>query len=324
MLRIIPKEHPQPEIHKLLLGGIAPRPIALVSTLSDKGVPNLSPFSFFNCFGSNPPIVAFSPSRRGRDAAFKDTYNNIISSRECVIQSVTYDMVEQINLASTEFPPDDNEFEKCGLTPVKSEIVKPPRVKESPFQMECKLRDMMSYGEGGASANIAICEVMLIHIAEDILADGLIQPQLIDLVARMSGDYYCRASGDAVFQVTKPVSKKNIGYDKLPEYIKESFIYSANSLGKFGNTEKIPDDEEVDQFIYEINSMNLTGFECNEQAFQRYRRQKDFRKMLKTVLMLSVNDKKKKMFLELTAKCALERNDTEFAWKTAVYAGRIK
>jgi flavin reductase (DIM6/NTAB) family NADH-FMN oxidoreductase RutF len=324
MLHINPKEKTQPEIHRLMLGGVGPRPIALVSTLSEDGIPNLSPFSFFNAFGSNPPIIAFSASRRGRDGTYKDTYNNLIKSKECVVQAVTYDMVEQISLASTEYPPGTDEFIKSGLTPVDSEIVKPKRVKESPFQMECILRDMMSYGEGGASANLAICEVVMFHAAEDIFRDGLIQPDLIDLVSRMSGDYYCRASGDSIFRVAKPVLKKGIGVDNLPEYIKNSFIYSSNNLGKFANTEKIPSKEEADQFIYEISSLNLTSFECDEQAFFRYMRHKDHVKMLKVLLSSKLkNDQRKKMYLELTAKVALENDDTEFAWKTSVYSGSV-
>jgi len=210
MLHFEPKDLPQPELHKILLGGVAPRPIALVSSLSEDGIPNLSPFSFFNAFGSNPPIIAFSPSRRGKDASFKDTYNNLIRTRECVVQSVTYNMVEQISLASTEYSSEVNEFEKCGLTPVDSDIVKPKRVKESPFQMECKIRDIMSYGEGGASPNIFICEVLKFHVAEDIFKNGIIHPDLIDLVSRMSANFYCRASGFAVFEVEKPIAKKGI------------------------------------------------------------------------------------------------------------------
>src|SRR5512135_3512319 len=158
MLHIEPKDVTVHEVHRLLLGGVGPRPIALVSTISREGILNLTPFSFFNAFGSNPPIIAFSPSRRGRNATLKDTYHNLMDNGECVVQSVTYPMVEQISLASTEYPPEVDEFEKSGLTPIYSDLVKPKRVKESPFQMECKLREMHSFGEGGSSANIAICE----------------------------------------------------------------------------------------------------------------------------------------------------------------------
>ncbi len=254
MLHFTPKELPVPKVHQFLIGGVAPRPIALVSTLSKDGIPNLSPFSFFNVFGANPPIVAFSPSRRGRDFSLKDTYHNIVETKECVIQTVTYPMVEQVSLASTQYKSEVNEFEKSGLTPIESDIVKPFRVKESPFQMECKLLEMKSYGEGGASANIAICEVLKFHIAEDIIRDGIIQPDLLDPVARMSGaNFYTRASGNAVFTVVQPTTKIGIGYDELPEFMKVSNIYSANNLAKFANIEVIPSKEEVEKLIDEIN-----------------------------------------------------------------------
>ncbi len=324
MLHFEPKDFPQPHIHRILLGGIGPRPIALVSSLSEDGIPNLTPFSFFNVFGSNPPIIAFSPARRGKDATLKDTYNNLVKTKECVVQSVTYNMVEQISLASTEYPPEVNEFEKSGLTPIDSDIVKPKRVKESPFQMECKVRDVMSYGEGGGSANIFICEVLKFHIAEDIFKNGIIQPDLIDLVSRMSADYYCRASGNAVFEVEKPVLKKGIGYDNLPVFIKESDVYTANNLGRFANMEKLPDENEVAKFIDEIKRTKSENLETSVEAFYRYQRHNNYNYMLKTILSLEKeNHPKLKMLIELTAKTALEAKDINFAWKTALYAGKF-
>ncbi|MBS4035554.1 MAG: flavin reductase family protein [Ignavibacterium sp.] len=323
MKHFIPKELTQPEVHKLLLGGVGPRPIALVSTVSKNGVNNLTPFSFFNAFGSNPPVVAFSPSRRGKDASLKDTYNNLFETKECVINSVTYSMVEQISLASTEYPPEVDEFLKSGLTPIDSDIVKPKRVKESPFQMECKLLEIRSFGDGGAAANIAICEVLKFHIAEDLFVNGVIHPNKIDLVARMSANFYCRAFGDAIFEIEKPIGKKGIGYDNLPDFIKQSFIYSANNLGKFGNTETIPSDKEVDDFINQMNNEKPVNYESGEEAFYRYQRDGNYRYMLKASIEILQSDKTKaKQFLELTAKAALESNDSDFAWKTAIYAGR--
>jgi len=328
MLHFEPKDLPQPQVHKIMLGGIAPRPIALVSSLSEDGIPNLTPFSFFNAFGSNPPIVAFSPARRGRDGSLKDTYNNLVKTRECVVQSVTYDMVEQISLASTEYSPDVNEFEKSGLTPVDSDLVKPKRVKESPFQMECKVRDVMSYGEGGGSANIFICEVLKFHVAEDIFKNGIIHPDLIDLVSRMSANFYCRASGQSVFEVEKPVSKKGIGYDNLPFFMKESHIYSGNNLGKFANIEKLPTDEEVEKFIIEVNDRKFENYEPTEGAFYRYQRNNNFHYMLKAVLDMEKENQsqkfqeKLKTLFELTAKAALESIDINFALMTALYAGK--
>ncbi len=323
MFHIEPKDVTVPEVHRLLLGGIGPRPIALVSTLSKDGVPNLTPFSFFNVFGANPPIIAFSPSRRGRDATLKDTYYNLMDSGECVVQSVTYPMVEQISLASTEYDPKINEFEKSGLTPVDSDLVKPKRVKESPFQMECRLREMRSFGEGGASANMAICEVIKFHVAEDIFRDGFIHPDLIDLAARMSANFYCRASGNSIFEVEKPTLKLGIGYDQLPDFIKNSDIYSGNNLGKFGLIEQIPTEKEVDEFIKQVEQKEIQSFEPTLEAFYRYQRHNDIEKMLKASIELKKSGYQKfKMLFELTAKCALELNDIRFAWKTSLYAGR--
>jgi flavin reductase (DIM6/NTAB) family NADH-FMN oxidoreductase RutF len=324
MLHYEPTDLSIPEIHRLLLGGVGPRPIALVSTISEYGVINLSPFSFFNAFGANPPMIAFSPSRRGRDASLKDTYQNLIATKECVVQAVTYSMVEQINLASTEYPSDVNEFTKSGLTPIDSDLVKPKRVKESPFQMECKLVDMKSYGNKGVSANIAICEVLKIHVAKDIFSDGIIDPQKIDLIGRMSGNYYCRASGTAIFEVEKPLHTKGIGYDQLPEFIKESHVYSANNLGKFGKIERIPDNTEVKEFINSLNADTENFFEEGLNAFYRYQRTANYKLMMKSALKISESDhKKSKYLIELTAKCALENNDTDFAWKSALYVDQL-
>ncbi len=323
MFHIEPKDVTVPEVHRLLLGGIGPRPIALVSTLSKDGIPNLTPFSFFNVFGANPPIIAFSPSRRGRNATLKDTYYNLMDNGECVVQSVTYPLVEQISLASTEYDPGINEFAKCGLTPVDSDLVRPKRVKESPFQMECKLREMRSFGEGGASANMAICEVLKFHIAEDIFRDGIIHPDLIDLAARMSSNFYCRASGEAIFEVEKPTLKLGIGYDQLPDFIKNSDIYTGSNLGKFGNIEEIPSEKDVDEFISLFKQKEIQAFEPTIEAFYRYERHNDIEKMLKAAIELKKQAYVKyNILFELTARCALNQNDIQFAWKTALYAGR--
>ncbi len=325
MLHYIPKDLPVPKLHQLLLGGIGPRPIALVSTISEDGILNLTPFSFFNCFGSNPPIIAFSPSRRGRDGSFKNTYLNLMNNKECVVQSVTYSMVNQINLASTEYPPEVDEFVKSGLTPMDSELVKPKRVKESPFQMECIMREMRSFGEGGASPNIAICEVLKLHVAEDIVKDGVIHPDDIDLVGRMSANYYSRASGESIFELVQPKFEIGVGYDLLPDFIKQSHIYSANNLGAFGTSQQIPTYVEVEKFIHDYGHINIENFEATEEAFFRYQRQNDFKSMLKAALIFLDNKKPKgRMYLELTAKSAIENKDYEFAWKVALYAGKLK
>jgi len=320
MLHYEPKDLSTREVHRLLLGGVAPRPIALVSTISKDGINNLSPFSFFNAFGANPPIVAFSPSRRGRDATLKDTYNNLIETKECVIQSVTHSMVEQVNLTSAEFSPDIDEFVKSGLTPINSDIVKPKRVKESPFQMECKLIEMKSFGEQGASANLAICEVLIFHVAEDLFTDGIIDPVKIDLVARMSGDFYLRAGSD-VFVLKMPGTKKCIGYDQIPEHIIKSEIYSANDLGKFGNSESIPIQEEVDSFIKKIMAEKINDFEESTEAFLRYQSSEDYYRMLKAALGTKENQSRN---VELAVKYALQKDDMDFAWKAAMFVKNIK
>ncbi len=324
MFHYEPKDLNVREVHRLLIGGIGPRPIALVSTLSEDGIPNLSPFSFFNVFGANPPVLAFSPSRRGRDKSFKDTYNNLIRTKECVVQVVTYPIIEQVNLASAEYPSDINEFIKSGLTPLDSDIVNPKRVKESPFQMECKLLKMQSFGDGRSSANISICEVLKFHIAEDIFKDGIIHPELIDLVGRMSANFYTRAKG-FLFETEQPRIKKSIGYDSLPELIKNSIIYSANDLGKFATTEKVPSEEEVILFVNEIKKETFESFESSEGAFYRYKEQNDYKKMLIVAINLSKeNHPRSKRFFELTAKSALENNDIDFGWKTAMYIDKLK
>ena len=320
MLHYEPKDLSVPEVHKLLLGGVAPRPIALVSTLSRDGINNLSPFSFFNAFGANPPIVAFSPSRRGKDASFKDTYNNLVKSMECVIQAVTHSMVEQISLASAEFSPETDEFVKAGLTPIDSDLVKPKRVKESPFHLECKVLEIKSFGDGGASTNLTICEVVKFHVAEDLFTNGIIDPLKIDLVARMSGNFYSRASA-GVFEVEKPIGKKCIGYDQVPEHIRKSEIYSANDLGKFGNSESIPSDDDVKSFFQKLLQEKFEGFEEGYDAFLRYQRMNDYRKMLKAIINISEYRRRN---IELAVKCALQNDDMDFAWKVALSVKHIK
>lgn len=196
---------------KLLLGGVGPRPIALVSTISKEGISNLSPFSFFNAFGSNPPIVAFSPSRRGRDGSFKDTYYNLKETKECVIQAVPYNIVKQVNISSAEYPRGVDEFVESGLTPIDSVVVKPKRVKESPFQMECRLYDLIHLGDKPGSGVLAICEVLVFHVSENVFKDGSIHPDCLDLVGRNGGEFYTRASGAALFELPKPPNPNSSG-----------------------------------------------------------------------------------------------------------------
>lgn len=243
-----PANIPHSELHKLMLGAIAPRPIAFASTIDAEGRPNLSPFSFFNAFGVNPSTIIFSPSRRGRDNTTKDTFDNIRQVPEVVINAVTYSMVEQVSLASTEFPKGVNEFEKSGFTPLASEKVRPFRVMESPVQWECKVRQVIETGTGGGAANLVICEVLLVHVNKNVLNDeGLIDSRKIDLVGRMGGDYYVRAHGNALFEVEKPLSKPAIGIDSLPFNLKNSPLLTGNELGRLGSVEQIPSDTELNE-----------------------------------------------------------------------------
>ncbi len=237
------------EFHALLQGSIAPRPIAFVSTIDLQGNVNLSPFSFFNLFSTNPPILIFSPSRRVRDNTTKHTFENVREVPEVVIHVVGFDLVEQMSLASTEYDKGVNEFVKAGLTSVDSVQVKPPRVKEAPIAFECKVNEIKPLGEVGGSGNLVICEVIVAHISEDILdAGNRINPNKLDAVARLGGNWYSRASGDSLFQIPKPLRIKGIGVDQIPDEIKNSAILTGNNLGRLGNVEQLPSSEEVEEY----------------------------------------------------------------------------
>lgn len=316
MYSVEPKDLELPKRHGLLLGGVAPRPIAFVSTISKDGVNNLAPFSFFNAFGANPPTVAFSPARRGRDNTTKDTYQNLIDTKECVIHAVTFDIVQQMNLASAEFSRDVDEFVKAGFTPIDSDLVAPKRVKESPFQMECKLIQLLELGGHAGSGNLAICEVVKYHISEDIMTDGHIDPYKIDLVARNGGNYYTRANGDALFELAKPGMNIGMGYDKLPEYIKKSEIYTANDIGKLAGVEHLPTIDEVEEKFSEIEL-----FDAELNMYDRHARLGDYDTMLQIALSLRKKGLAKKSHFERAAKMALDFDDIHFACDVAVYSG---
>jgi flavin reductase (DIM6/NTAB) family NADH-FMN oxidoreductase RutF len=242
MITIDALNYDQRKLHRLLLGSVAPRPIAFASTIDKAGNPNLSPFSFFNAFGVNPSTLIFSPSRRGRDNTTKDTFENLREVPEVVINMVNFEMVQQMSLASSEYPKGINEFVKAGFTPLESESVKPFRVKESPVQFECKVRDIIETGDGPGAGSLVICEIVKMHINESVLDEkGEIDVLKIDLVGRMGGDYYVRTNGDAAFIVPKPLSKPGIGIDVLPESIKFNTLLSGNDLGRLGSLEKFPD-----------------------------------------------------------------------------------
>lgn len=268
-MRVKPKEIKTADLHSLMLYTIAPRPVAFASTIDKDDKPNLSPFSFFNAFGSNPPILVFSPARRVRNNTIKHTLENIYETMEVVINVVNYSMVQQASLSSCEFPKGINEFEKAGFTPLASEMIKPFRVKESPVQMECKVLKVIETGSEGGAANLIICEILLMHINDNILDENKkIDQNKIDLVARMGGNIYCRASGTALFSVEKPNLKLGIGIDQIPENIRHSHVLSGNDLGKLGNVEKLPSSEEINDFTQqpEVKKLRTTLQKDKEHA----------------------------------------------------------
>lgn len=231
-----------------MLGSIGPRPIAFASTIDADGSPNLAPYSFFNVFSANPPVLIFSPARRVRDNTIKHTLENVQATKEVVINIVNYALVQQMSLASTEYPKGVNEFIKSGLRMLPSEVVKPFRVAEAPVQYECKVTDIIALGEAGGAGNLIFCEVVKLHIDEKILTpDGHIDPLKIDLVARMGGDWYTRAA-KGLFEVEKPLRTKGVGVDALPEAIRHSNVLTGNDLGRLGNIEALPTVKELDAF----------------------------------------------------------------------------
>lgn len=240
-MTIIPGTIKTGELHSYLLGAVAPRPICFASTIDKDGNPNLSPFSFFNVFGSNPVTLIFSPARKVRDNTIKHTLQNIYETKEVVINVVNYAMVQQASLSSCEYPKGVDEFVKAGLTKLPSEKVKPFRVAESPVQMECIVKDVIETGIEGGAGNLVICEMLVMHINDAVLNDKKqIDPHKIDLVARMGADFYCRASGAAIFEVAKPNTQLGIGIDALPSDIRNSKILSGNHLGQLANVHEMP------------------------------------------------------------------------------------
>lgn len=291
MLTIDPKEVKTSVLHGYLLGAVAPRPIAFSSTIDKDGNPNLAPFSFFNVFSANPPIVIFSPARSGRTGLNKHTFENIKEVPEVVINMVSYDIVQQMSLASTEYPKGVNEFVKAGLTPVASMYIKPFRVKESPVQLECKVKQVIELGNESGAGNLIICEVVLMHISEDVLDEHKqIDPHKIDLVARLGGSWYSRTNGKALFEVGKPLQNLGIGVDSIPDYIRNSKVLTGNNLGQLGNIEKLPSAAEI---IHYKNSGAIN------EAFDTYGRSLE----------------KLENHLHYLAKGLLENGKVQEAWK---------
>lgn len=279
------------ELQSYLQYAIAPRPICFVSTIDQQGNVNLSPFSFFNIFSINPPICVFSPSRRVRDNTTKHSLENILEVPECVINIVNYDMVQQASLSSVEYPKGVNEFIKAGFTQLPSDLVRPPRVAESPVQMECLIRQVISLGEDAGAGNLVLAEIKRIYIDENILDEaGKIDQVKIDLVARLGGDWYCRVGSENLFEVAKPVRTIGIGIDSIPEAIRNSMILTGNNLGQLGNVESLPSDEEIASFGSDPE--------------------------LRQILDATIGDSKtRERELHVHAKKLLEAKDVSKAWK---------
>ncbi|CAN5896321.1 flavin reductase family protein [soil metagenome] len=261
MLSLDPKDLKIPLLHSYLLHAIAPRPIAFASTMDANGNVNLSPFSFFNIFSANPPVLIFSPARSGRTGATKNTFDNVKEVPEVVINIVNYNLVHQASLTSAEYPKGTNEFIKAGLTEIPSVKIKPPRVLESPVQLECKVNNIIELGQNGGAGNLVICEIIMIHIHEEILdpETKMIDQQKIDLVSRMGGDWYNRASGDALFKIAKPLTVIGIGVDGIPVHIRNSKVLTGNHLGMLGNIPVLPTPDEVQ--AYKISGAILEVFQ---------------------------------------------------------------
>ncbi len=291
MVTLDPKELAVPQLHRYLLGAIGPRPIAFASTVDADGNDNLAPFSFFNVFSANPPILIFSPARSGRTNTAKDTYNNVKVVPEVVINVVNYDIVHQMSLASSPFPPGVSEFTKAGFTALDSETIRPKRVVESPVQFECKVTEVKELGDQGGAGNLIFCEVTRIHISESVLdEDKMIDQHKIDLVSRMGGNWYCRADKNSMFEITKPITTIGIGYDELPEDFKSSQVLSANDLGQLAGIEDIPNETDVNEFkLLELSDL-FVSLEDNPIQLERA--------------------------LHTKAKGFLQENKLDDAWKT--------
>ncbi len=248
MLSIDPSNISTAKLHGYLLSAVAPRPIAFASTLDAQGNPNLSPFSFFNVFSANPPILIFSPARRVRNNTTKHTLENVLEVKEVVINVVNFDMVQQMSLSSTEYAKGVNEFEKAGFTMLESEVIEPSRVVESPIQFECKVNEVVALGNEGGAGNLVICEVVKMHISEDILTDDRsIDQEKLDLVSRAGGSFYSRAK-NGFFEIPKPLATLGIGVDAMPREVRESTVLTGNNLGMLANVESLPNQHDVDNF----------------------------------------------------------------------------
>lgn len=276
------------QMQNYLQYAIAPRPICFASTIDSAGNINLSPFSFFNMFSTNPPMCVFSPARRVRDNTTKHTLENVLDVKECVINIVNYDMVQQMSLASTEYGKGVNEFEKAGFTMQKSHLVKPPRVAEAPVQLECIIKEVIPLGEQNGSGNLILAEIKLIHIKEEILdSEGKIDQAKIDLVARLGGDWYCRVTPESLFKVAKPLTTLGIGVDALPAAVRNSKVLTGNDLGMLGNVEVLPSADEIDAISFSANVKDILDATIGDSST----RERELHELAHQLLMVgNVND----------------------------------
>jgi flavin reductase (DIM6/NTAB) family NADH-FMN oxidoreductase RutF len=273
MTSFVPKDCTVQQMQALLSSAVAPRPIAFASTIDAEGNPNLSPFSFYNIFSSNPPILIFSPARRVRDNTTKHTLQNVQDVPEVVINVVHYGMIQQMSLSSTEYAKGVNEFNKSGLTMLKSELVRPFRVAESPIQMECKVIEIKPLGQDKGAGNLVICKVLKLHVSDEVLnIKGEIDQEKLDLVARGGGSYYIRAK-DGFLEIPKPLRTLGIGIDALPEELRNSTVLTGNDLGLLGNVEALPTQNEIDDFCKNQEYKNIKTVKELHQKAQDYLRE---------------------------------------------------
>jgi flavin reductase (DIM6/NTAB) family NADH-FMN oxidoreductase RutF len=273
-MTIDPTQIPTKDLHQYILGAVAPRPIAFASTISSEGVPNLAPFSFFNAFSSNPPILIFSSNRRVANNTTKDTLKNVQETREVVINVVPYAIVRQMALCSIEYGADVNEFEKAGFTALPSERIRPFRVAESPVQMECRVEQILPLGEKGGAGNLIICHILLMHINENILSEtGRIDPQKIDLMGRMGRFYYSRASGDSVMEIVQKVTDIGVGFDALPEGLRHSKVLTGNDLARIASLTELPSREAVMSVMADARIPDVFPAGASREALHRLAKQ---------------------------------------------------
>lgn len=266
---ITPSEVNLKDLHQYLIASIAPRPIAFVSTIDERGNKNLAPYSFFNVFSSNPPIAVFSSNRKGTDNTTKDTLHNVKTTKECVINVVPYSIVRQMSLTSVEFPSGISEFEKAGLHPEPSIQVKPPRVSESPVNFECKVKDIITLGDQGGAGHLIICEIVHISIDASVMTDGKMDQQKLDLMGRLGQNYYVRASGDALISIPQNVTRLPLGFDGLPDQITKSKILTGNEISILAALFELPDDKFVSEICADFPEFQTLSLDEKHKLAQK-------------------------------------------------------